>query len=716
MTRSRQADMTENYDPITAEVINMAMQEIVTEMGVTVERTSGSPAATDAKDYSCVLAHVNGDTIAYYGNNLQHVGDSLTGSRALVEAFDLDDINDGDVFIYNDPYSTGSLHQCDVALQEPIFHEGHLIGWVFTNIHMGDIGGMSPSGFTPESRDVYAEGLRLPPMRIVEAGRDNRSLWALIEANVRTSLVLGDIRSAISACNVGRRRFEEVCSTYGPDELQKNLKVNERLVADVLRRRIQSIPPGRYEARDWVEYDPFEVAEYVPIHCILEVRPEGVLKFDYSASGEQVAGYANGSSGGILGSVISVVLAALLPDLPVNAGVHECLEVEVGAEGLITNPLVPAGVSGGHMETGPRCLRAAHRALSMAMLISEDDWVRGRCYAPGGITAGMLVLTGHLTGGGRGYAFMLDQQALGHGALPGRDGVAFGGIDYSIAGREPDVEATEASGPVLYLWRREIADSGGAGEFRGGNTLETMFIPWGVDHAELSQACAGGVIPTQGVAGGYPGGGSYTEIHRGLLPLTIERLPGKEDVTGPGELIRSKTGRVDVGARDAVRQLMAAGAGWGDPVRRDPSLVAEDVAQQRISADSAERAFGVKLRPDGSVDETATADLRAGILQARGHGGAAQERQGGTVFPTFVDEMGAVQCGHCTRPLGDSPSLWRSGAQTSITDLASALESRGTPVVRSGQAFVLIEYTCPGCGTLLDTVVAHHEHDAVVSS
>ena len=260
---------------------------------------------------------------------------------------------------------------------------------------------------------------------------------------------------------------------------------------------------------------------------------------------------------------MSVMLAALLPDFAVNAGVYNCLDVRLGTAGRITNPDC-AGWGFWRSHGGrPRCLRAAHRALTSAMVMSDSQWIRSRAYALGGVTVGVIVLTGHLNDGGRGYAFMLDQQATGHGALPLSDGVGFAGIDYSIAGREPDVESSESTGPILYLWRREVPDSGGAGAHRGGNSLETMFVPWGATYAEISHACAGGAIPTMGVAGGFPGGTTYTEIHRDILVQGFRRLPDPSDPDAPTNVIASKVGRIELAARDGVRQVIAAGAGLG---------------------------------------------------------------------------------------------------------------------------------------------------------
>jgi N-methylhydantoinase B len=700
--------ITADHDPITAEVISMAMQSIVVEMGVTIERTSGSPAATDAKDYSCVITRADGGAIAYYGNNLQHLGDSLTGTEALIERFTGDAISDGDVFIYNDPFESGALHQADVAVQTPVFFEGRLIAWMFSNIHMLDIGGMSPSGFAPESRDVYGEGLRMTPLKIVDAGEPVGAIWEMIRSNVRTELVLGDVRSMIAANHVGRSRLLEVVVEHGSETFARYVEVNENLVSGLLSDRIGRIPAGVYESQDWVEYDAFGGEDYVPVRCRLEVTDDARLVFDFSGSGAQVPGYCNASRGALIGSVMPVILAALLPDFPVNAGAYGRFEVIPGEAGSITSPVLPAGVSGGHMEAGPRALRAAHAALVSAMAVSDDEWIRERAYALGGVTVGVIVLTGYMGDGTRGYAFMLDQQSTGHGALPTGDGVSFGGIDYSIAGREPDVETAEATGPVLYLWRREIADSGGAGAFRGGSGLETAFVPWGAVAAEISHACAGGVVPTLGTCGGYPGGTTYTEVYSGVLPEVLDRLPDPGTLTGTPRTVASKSAVDEIDLRDAVRQVISAGSGWGDPLLRDPDAVAADIADAVVSAEAASVVYGVLVADDGTADRVATQGRRDLIRR---------ERLGG-VSPAAIDDPTprqalrrdglSVSCSFCDQDLGTLGD-WVSGALSARVnrhDLSERLSTWHVPVAvpREGQ-FDLVERCCPECATLIDVSI-----------
>ena len=701
----------EDYDVITAEVVNMAMQAIVLEMGITIERTSGQPAATDAKDYSCVICRADGGSVAYYGNNLQHLGDSLTGTQAIIEAFDPSTINPGDAFIYNDPFSTGALHQCDIAVQAPVFHEGRIVAWFFSNIHHADIGGMTAAGFCPESRDIYGEGLRMAPIKLVDAGVLNTGVMSLIEHNVRTPIVLGDIRSQLASINVGQERLLEAIQEHGVDEWERYLGVNERLLSALLGERIGGLPPGRYEACDWVEYDAFGGERYVPIRCSLEVTEDARLVFDYSGSGPQMPGYVNGSRGAMLGSVMPVVLAALLPDFAVNAGAYERLEVRFGEEGSITNPRPPAGMSGGHMDTGPRSMRAAHAALAKAMTLSEDPWIRDRSYALGGVTVGVPVLTGHRLSGDWGFGFMLDQQATGHGALPTGDGVAFGGIDYSIAGREPDVETAEQAGPLLYLWRREIADSGGAGAYRGGNSLETMFVPWKVDHAELAHSSAGGVIPTLGLRGGYPGGTTRVEVYRDVIAAEPERLPQPGGVDAPAEPVPSKCAVFDLGVRDGIRQLITGGSGWGDPLLRPTDEIEQDVARGSTTRAGAAAAYGVVFTDDGGVDSEASAQRRKELRRERlgrddatpiaDIGRRAAVRAGG----------GRLTCSFCATDLGPATpaaeGAWMERAVTRRHGLSDRLSAWHVPIQAAGkERFDLVEHCCPGCATLLEVEVA----------
>lgn len=697
------------YDPITAEVINMAMQEIVVEMGITIERTSGQPAATDAKDYSCVLCKADGGAIAYYGNNLMHLGDSQTGTRAIIDAFNPEDIHPDDVFIYNDPFITGALHQCDVAIQAPVIHDGELICWIFANVHHADIGGMNAAGFCPESRDVFGEGFRMPPVKLVDAGETNEPLLSVIATNVRTPIVLGDIRSQIAAIHVGRRRLLEVVAQHGVDDWVRYLEVNERLLSDLLAQRIGAIPAGTYEVLDYVEYDAFGQEKFVEIRCRLDVTGDGGLRFDFSGSGPQVPGYSNGSRGAMLGSVLPAVLAALLPDYDVNAGAYSRVEVEIGEPGTITNPLPPGGTSGGHIDTGPRAMRAAHAALMRAMQYSDDEWIRSRAYALGGMTIGVPILSGRRLSGDWGWAFFLDQQSLGHGALSNGDGVAFGGIDFSIAGREPDVETAESSGPVLYLWRREIADSGGAGAYRGGNSLETGFVPWKVDLAELANSSGGGTVPTRGARGGYPGGTTWVEVYRDVLPDgDIERLPDPPTFGSQPIRVLDKCALFELGLRDAGRQVLTAGSGWGDPLLRPPEDVAADIERGSVTRETVGRIYGIVFGSGGEVDEQATAQRRRELRAERLGSDNLRPIEDPTRRAATVHKDGKLVCDFCSTELGGRGDGGNglSRAHARRLPLVERLSDWHVPIQAPRTAsFELVEYCCPGCATLLEVDV-----------
>ena len=194
------------------------------------------------------------------------------------------------------------------------------------------------------------------------------------------------------------------------------------------------------------------------------------------------------------------------------------------------------------------------------MALSDDPWIRSRLYALGGVTVGVPVMTGRRR---RATGDMCSPRPAGDrpGGLPSGDGVAFGGIDYSIAGREPDVETAQAAGPIMYLWRREMADSGGPGAHRGGISLQAVSCHGGRPRGARAP-CAGGVVPTRGNRGGYLGGTTWVEVFLDALEEGFEPLPDPEGLEIEPEPVRAKCASYDLGLRDAARQLMTAGSGW----------------------------------------------------------------------------------------------------------------------------------------------------------
>ncbi len=701
-----------DYDPVTAEVISMALQDIAIEMSITVERTSGSPGVAEAQDYSCVIVRPDGTSVAYHGNNLEHMGSSWCGTRAIVDQFPESEIQEGDVFIYNDPYVTGALHQTDVAVQKPIFHEGKLVAWAFANVHEPDIGAMSPWGFAPEAPDIYSEGLCIPPMKLVDAGVPNQAIYDFLESNSRTGpIVVGDTRACLAANNVCERRFKEVIDSYGLEELERYLDINQELVGRILRDRINRIRPGVYEARDWVEYDAFVPKRLVDLPCRLTIG-DGHLTFDFSGAAEQTRGYCNSSEGALMGAIMALVIQTLLPDFPVNGGAYACVTIDRGEVGSVVNPHFPAGVSGGHQEAALRANRVAHTALIRALAVSEDPWIRSRAFATASQAINVAIMTGILPGGGETFAFTLDVVCQGAGAnLTQGDGQDFGGPDYSTFGRDPDVEVIEASGPVLYLWRREMPDSGGAGLFRGGNGIEVGFAPWDCETGEIAFSNTGNAVPAQGAQGAFPPGTSRMEIHRGLAAEVISagwRLPALEGRADP-EIIRNKTARAEVALADVARNITSGGCGLGDPLLRDPLAVAADVASGSVSEFAAAQIYGVVVSSEDAVDGKATEARRATIRRDRLGGSDPQK----VAAPPAdgLPGLGPIEgdqlaCAQCDEALG-SIETWQESAHTRVSDLAEAMTQAGVPVaVTEAGTMQLVEHFCPVCASALETIVS----------
>ena len=244
------------HDVVQAEIHRKAMDSIAMEMGITLVRTSGSPVVTEAKDLSCSVLDERGEQIGYASFVGLHVSTSFLGVRAVLDAYDADAIEPGQAFIVNDPHTSGALHEGDVGLVMPYFHGGELVGWGYVNEHMLDVGGSGVSGFAPESRDCFSEGLRFPALRVVHDQEFDQDWVRFIANNVRSpTAVINDLRSMLAALNTGLSRLMAALADFGLDAHRRHCEVNKRLSEEMARTRIAELPDGRYRSVDWVEYD-----------------------------------------------------------------------------------------------------------------------------------------------------------------------------------------------------------------------------------------------------------------------------------------------------------------------------------------------------------------------------------------------------------------------------------------------------------------------------
>ena len=702
---------SDDYDPITAEVIRSAFDNITTEMSLVLLRTSGSPVLTESKDFSTVLFDADLNQIGSSGYILLHMASSRRGVEAVARARVPHDIKPGDAFICNDPHTSGALHQGDVGIVMPIFHHDELVGWTFANAHLMDIGGSAISGFAPEARDTYSEALRFPGTRVAHQAVLDDEWVRFMRNNVRVPLsFISDLRSLVAACNVGGERYGKLIEEYGRETLKKYIDYNISLTEKALRDRIASLPDGTYSTYDYVEYDGFGDERLNPVFCEMTVAGDQ-LKFRFSGC-PQVAAFINAGPSASEGSLIAPIMCQLAPDIPFNEGFWNCLEIDLGESGTIVNPTVPAPVTSGHASAGMRVGRMVQEAIAAACAASDNEDLRARVsgQSSGAVTLGIWFGTDNK---GNPSMFMPFGMAVGIGGAGQTtgDGQDCYGMQSTLAIKWADVEVQELDSPVLMLWRRTKANAGGAGVSRGGLAIDEAFMLHGADNFVGMNFQSGAEIPPRGISGGLPGGSGKAWLIRasnaeqlfsgGLLPKSPELISGMVD-----ESLRGCQTHIPLAKGDVFRGIGGGGGGLGDPFLRDPLLVEQDLIDGAISFNAAEQLYGAVLTSDNrtKVDTAATwanRNTRRSALVV-GAKPALDKLPAETALFDVRRQNGAWVCSHCDTHLADGAGSWIGATFTNERDLASVYEAADTSIRRRhSNAVTLVEHYCPTCAVCL---------------
>jgi N-methylhydantoinase B len=605
-------------DPVTIEIFAKALENIAHEMGVVMMRASGSPVIAEAVDFSTFIADAEGDIVCYAGYITLYMGTARQAVKHILATTPRADIHPGDVFICNDPFTTGNAHQVDVGVVRPIFVGDELVAWCWAEAHVNDFGGFAPGSMAPMATETYGEALRLPGVKIVSRGRIIDDIWRIIETNIRVpEMVLGDIRCFIAACNRCDDRINTLVGQYGVETYRRYIEVSKDLAEQAVRERIAELPDGVYSAVEYEEHNG-HTNDIYPVRATLTIDG-GSMKVDLTGSAPQTDGFVNCSAAITLGCVVSPLLMTLLPDLPINQGTLRPIEV-VTKPGTICDVQMPAPVSSGHLETGLRVCRVVTRLLAEVQAASgspfvrdhvmatwQDSWCAGFFYAPD--ENGVLVPFPDMNGG-----------SGGAGAQPVADGMDVGGALPQPQNSLPDIEVNEFAYPVLYLWRRLNRNSGGPGKHRGGAGLDLGWTPWyttgGQEHTMLS--CW--QVPPNGAVGGYPGSASGFTLTSGAgadKALAEGRIPASPaELDAEPQALQGKQFGLIVLPGDVVTLRSGGGGGYGDPLDRDPEAVAADVRAGLVSTHAAGASYGVVVA-DGAPDAPATDARRAEIRAER---------------------------------------------------------------------------------------------------
>jgi N-methylhydantoinase B len=527
-------------DPVELEIFKSLFHSIAEEMGAALRRTAFSPNIKERRDYSCAVFDGAGQVVAMGDHMPVHLGSMPMSVRAAVETLTL---NAGDVAILNDPFC-GGTHLPDITLVAPVFlrtskskRTTKPAFYVASRAHHADVGG-TYAGSMGICREIYQEGIRIPPIKLISGGKLQDDVFRLLLNNVRTPEEReGDLNAQIAACHTGAERLLEIAERYGLARVQRFMNELQAYSEKLMRTFLSTVPHGRYEAEDFLDDDgagsgPVRITVALTFQSAAASRP--LVTVDFTGSSPQVSGSINAVEAITFSACFYVFRCLLREDVPAAAGLMRPVRM-IAASGTVVNARPPAAVAGGNVETSQRIVDVLLRALAQAM--------------PDHLPAGSSGTMNNLTIGGiderTGEPFAYYETiAGGMGARPDRAGVS-GVHTHMTNSLNTPAEALEYAYPLRVTEYSLRKNSGGAGKFRGGDGIvREVELLADSEVTLLADRRNRGPYGLQGGADGAPG---RTEVvHQ---DGTRETLPGKTSV-------RLKKG-------DRVRIESPGGGGWG---------------------------------------------------------------------------------------------------------------------------------------------------------
>ncbi|WP_158971551.1 hydantoinase B/oxoprolinase family protein [Chachezhania sediminis] len=577
--------MTTGTDPITAQVIRNALSSISDEMALVIMRTAHSAIVRDSMDYSTGLCDRQGRVIAHGMTMALHLGSFPDAMQRLVSKTQ-GDTKPGDVFIFNDPYVAGGMHLPDVYIVKPMFVAGELEGYACTLVHQTDMGGLAPGSTAVYAKEIYQEGLRIPILKLYDQGTPNETLFEMIALNNRLpEMVSGDMRSQIAAVTNADRAFVRLLEKYGSATFRAFVEEMHDRSEAMMREEIARIPDGEYSFTDYVDglgEDPEEIV------LQLTVRVMGdEMEIDWTGTSGEVKGAINCPIPFTKAAGYMAIKCVLDSDIPNFEGFTRPIRT-IAPEGCIVNPRPPAACAARAL-MGWRMLDTLFGALGR--ILPDNTPAAGE----GGVTFPVIA------GRHQGRAFVCTETLAGAGgALSWRDG-EHGIPNPGGNGTNQPVEMIEAQFPVLITRYGLVQNSGGPGKYRGAPAFVREYRLLADEAGLIMRSDRRRHLP-YGVDGGSPGTPSYNIINPGPDQQILPVMPMLQ---------------VPIRSGDIFCHISAGGAGNGDPLERDPELVAQDVFLDIVTADYAADVYGVVLTAEGRPDAAATQAKRAEIAAAR---------------------------------------------------------------------------------------------------
>ena len=570
--------MMTKLDPIVLELIHSKVSSIIEEMRVVLFHSGYSTVLRESEDGSAGLLDAQLRTVAVSKKLPLHFGSFSAIAEHLPRYYRTDELEEGDIILFNHPYAGNVTHPSDTVVLMPVFAHGTLVAFTGTLAHKADLGGPQAS---TAARDLWEEGLIIPPTKYYVRGAVNREVERLVAANSRIPVeTLGDLRGQVGACRVGAERMQELCGRFGVEIITAGCAELMARVAGQLRSALKSMPDGAHEADGALDHDVISFDRSLRVHVSVTKKGSDIL-FDFSGSDQQARGPVNVVPGLIKNTCYFGLMAMTDASLPFNHGFVDVVKTRF-REGTIVCPRPGAPVS--------YYVPLAYLTADV-VLKALGQFIPERAVGSSGGGGGVRIV-GTGSKSGKPWVFMeLLDTALG--ASSKQDGVSLIHGTLGVGQFRPGpIEIHETEFPMRIVRFDVRADSGGPGKFRGGLgcTREYQLL----EDAAVRVRGKGEMrskVPPWGVFGGKPARTGSIAVNGVEVPETA-----REAVVKPG---------------DIVRVNMNAGGGYGNPLDRDPELVLGDVLDGYVTLHGARDDYGVVINSNSlTIDTKATRSLR----------------------------------------------------------------------------------------------------------
>ncbi len=605
-----------SLDAVTIEILRNKIASLVEEMHYHFYRSGYSTIIRESRDFSCVILdrdgrlivappmffhapvyrHLVARILAQYGAPSDHPplegedrtaaggpgwGDSGAASAApnsLHRSHPLPPaaratsplqgevtggVRDGDVFVSNHPYEGGLPHVSDMAFVAPVFADGKLVAFAGSIAHKADLGGTVPGSTSANATEMYQEGLLIPPIRIRDAGKPLPDVERLILGNSRQpALVRGDMQAQIAVTQMGAARVRDLCERFGAATVCEAFAAILKGAADELRGAIAALPPGQASSEGVLDSDGVVVDRPIKLAVTVTIA-DGIATFDFSKSAPQASGPVNLRPSMVEACVFYCLIGCLGPRIAYNDGMRDVMRL-VLAPRTITNAEPPASVSNYQM---------VNLKLVDVILEALSQFRPTRAIANAGSSSALSIAWRNVRAGHSAVQYEIIGSAYGGGM--GHDGTSATATHLSNLHVTP-IEILESEYPCRITRFELVPDSGGAGRWRGGLSMQREYEL--LADATVVRRFDKARFPPQGLAGGRAGGPARFVV----------RLGAADQIEAP------VSGRYDVKAGERFLLQSAGGGGFGDPRERDPAAIASDIAEGYVSPAGAQKDYAAK--------------------------------------------------------------------------------------------------------------------------